>query len=202
MISSAVAGLSHSDPRSPGISRVRVTSGFGYRNPAGLEVTDFATLERIHALVLPPENFRRLRNGYRAMSRSAWTAAVNRRPQRQARPPGTTPATHLIQTVQSNSALQNQAQKQGNQTEIKPSQTEKIYRGSLCIMASGATGQNQKSLFIAIFPFKGFQRHSKHFRCINFLFYQPLCLYSPNQRCFKVILTHETWYFSPTPLPC
>jgi DNA topoisomerase I len=54
MISSAVAGLSRSDPRSPGISRVRVAGGFGYRDPAGLEVTDAATLRRIHALVLPP----------------------------------------------------------------------------------------------------------------------------------------------------
>src|SRR6202050_5212199 len=54
MISSAVAGLSRSDPRSPGISRVRVTGGFGSRAPAGLEVPDSATLKRIHALVLPP----------------------------------------------------------------------------------------------------------------------------------------------------
>jgi DNA topoisomerase-1 len=54
MTSSAVAGLSRSDPRSPGISRVRVADGFGYRDPAGLEVTDSATLQRIHALVLPP----------------------------------------------------------------------------------------------------------------------------------------------------
>jgi DNA topoisomerase-1 len=54
MTSSAVAGLSRSDPRSPGISRVRVGGGFGYRDQAGLEVTDSATLQRIHALVLPP----------------------------------------------------------------------------------------------------------------------------------------------------
>ena len=54
MISSAVAGLSRSDPRSPGISRVRVDGGFQYRDAAGREVTDPATLARIRALVLPP----------------------------------------------------------------------------------------------------------------------------------------------------
>jgi DNA topoisomerase I len=52
--SSAVAGLSRSDPRSPGISRVRVAGGFGYRDPAGEDVTDLATLQRIRALALPP----------------------------------------------------------------------------------------------------------------------------------------------------
>jgi DNA topoisomerase-1 len=54
MMSSAVAGLSRSDPRSPGISRVRVDGGFQYRDPAGSEVADPATLARIRALVLPP----------------------------------------------------------------------------------------------------------------------------------------------------
>jgi DNA topoisomerase-1 len=54
MMSSAVVGLSRSDPRTPGISRVPVDAGFRYRDPAGLEVTDPATLQRIRALVLPP----------------------------------------------------------------------------------------------------------------------------------------------------
>jgi DNA topoisomerase I len=53
-VPSAVAGLSRSDPRSPGISRVRVAGGFGYRDPAGAEITDPATLQRIGALALPP----------------------------------------------------------------------------------------------------------------------------------------------------
>ena len=53
-VSSAVAGLSRSDPRSPGISRVRVACGFGYRDPAGADITDPATLQRIRALALPP----------------------------------------------------------------------------------------------------------------------------------------------------
>jgi DNA topoisomerase-1 len=54
MMSSAVAGLTRSDPRSPGISRVPVDGGFRYQDPAGSEVTDPATLQRIRALVLPP----------------------------------------------------------------------------------------------------------------------------------------------------
>jgi DNA topoisomerase I len=54
MTSSAVAGLSRSDPRGPGITRVRQADGFGYRDPAGREVTDAVTRERIRALVLPP----------------------------------------------------------------------------------------------------------------------------------------------------
>jgi len=53
-VSSAVAGLSRSDPRSPGISRVRIAGGFGYRDPAGADITDLATLRRIRALALPP----------------------------------------------------------------------------------------------------------------------------------------------------
>jgi hypothetical protein len=83
-----------------------------------------------HARVLPGGDFRCLGSGYREMSRSAWTAAVHRRPQRHARPPGTTPTTHLIQTVANNSAFQNQARKQGNQTEIKPSPTKKPHHWS------------------------------------------------------------------------
>jgi DNA topoisomerase I len=54
MDSSAVAGLTRSDPRGPGISRVRLTGGFGYLDAAGAEVTDAATLDRIRALALPP----------------------------------------------------------------------------------------------------------------------------------------------------
>jgi DNA topoisomerase-1 len=53
-VSSAVAGLTRSDPRSPGFSRVRASGGFGYRDPVGAEVADPATLERIRALALPP----------------------------------------------------------------------------------------------------------------------------------------------------
>jgi DNA topoisomerase I len=54
MTSSAVAGLSRSDPRSPGISRIRIAGGFGYRDAVGADVTDLATLQRIRALALPP----------------------------------------------------------------------------------------------------------------------------------------------------
>ena len=54
MSTSAVAGLTRSDPRGPGISRVPVDGGFEYRDPAGAEVTDPATMARIRALVLPP----------------------------------------------------------------------------------------------------------------------------------------------------
>jgi DNA topoisomerase I len=51
---SAVPGLTRSDPRSPGITRVRAGDGFGYREPSGTDVTDPATLQRILALALPP----------------------------------------------------------------------------------------------------------------------------------------------------
>ena len=51
---SAVPGLARSDPRSPGITRVRLDDGFGYRGPSGADVTDPATLLRIRALALPP----------------------------------------------------------------------------------------------------------------------------------------------------
>jgi DNA topoisomerase I len=53
-VSSAVAGLSRTDPRSPGISRAEVVGVFVYRDPAGAEVTDLATLQRIRTLALPP----------------------------------------------------------------------------------------------------------------------------------------------------
>jgi len=51
---SAVPGLTRSDPRAPGITRVRAGDGFGYRDPWGAEVTDAGTLRRIRALALPP----------------------------------------------------------------------------------------------------------------------------------------------------
>jgi len=51
---SAVPGLTRSDPRSPGITRVRAGDGFGYRDPSGADVTDAATLLRIRGLALPP----------------------------------------------------------------------------------------------------------------------------------------------------
>jgi DNA topoisomerase I len=52
--SAAVAGLVRSDPRGPGITRVRDRDGFGYRDPSGADVTDPPTLLRIRALVIPP----------------------------------------------------------------------------------------------------------------------------------------------------
>jgi DNA topoisomerase I len=51
---SAVPGLTRSDPRAPGITRVRAGDGFGYRDPSGADVTAAATLRRIRALALPP----------------------------------------------------------------------------------------------------------------------------------------------------
>ncbi len=51
---SAVPGLTRSDPRGPGITRVRLGGGFGYRDPSGAEVTDAGTLRRIRDLALPP----------------------------------------------------------------------------------------------------------------------------------------------------
>ena len=57
------------------------------------------------------------------MSRSAWSAAVYRRFQKHARPAGI--ATYkLSQASADNSAFQNQARNQANQTKIKPSQAE------------------------------------------------------------------------------
>jgi DNA topoisomerase-1 len=50
----AVSGLSRSDPRGPGITRVPGSAGFGYTDAAGTPVTDAGTLARISALVLPP----------------------------------------------------------------------------------------------------------------------------------------------------
>jgi DNA topoisomerase I len=50
----AVAGLARSDPHGPGITRVRGREGFRYRDPSGAEITDPETLDRIHALRIPP----------------------------------------------------------------------------------------------------------------------------------------------------
>jgi DNA topoisomerase I len=50
----AVAGLTRSDPRAPGLTREPAPDGFQYRDPSGALVTDPGTLGRIAALVLPP----------------------------------------------------------------------------------------------------------------------------------------------------
>src|SRR5579863_5481322 len=50
----AVAGLTRSDPRSPGITRERSGDGFLYRDPSGAVVANPQTLHRIGALVIPP----------------------------------------------------------------------------------------------------------------------------------------------------
>jgi DNA topoisomerase I len=53
-VPAAVAGLARSEPRGPGITRVRQGDGFVYRDPSGADVTDAQTLERIRALAIPP----------------------------------------------------------------------------------------------------------------------------------------------------
>jgi DNA topoisomerase-1 len=50
----AVAGLTRSEPRNPGISREATGAGFLYRDPSGHDVTDTGTLRRIGALAIPP----------------------------------------------------------------------------------------------------------------------------------------------------
>jgi DNA topoisomerase I len=50
----AVAGLSRSNPRGPGISRYRQGERFEYADPAGAVVTDPQVLARIAALAIPP----------------------------------------------------------------------------------------------------------------------------------------------------
>ena len=50
----AVAGLTRSDPRGPGITREKAADGFQYRDPSGALVTDPGTLRRIRVLVIPP----------------------------------------------------------------------------------------------------------------------------------------------------
>jgi DNA topoisomerase I len=51
---SAVPGLARSDPRGPGISRLRIDDGFGFLSPAGALITDAPTLARIRVLAIPP----------------------------------------------------------------------------------------------------------------------------------------------------
>ena len=53
-VPAAVAGLTRSDPRDPGVTRVRRGDGFAYRDPSGADETDARTLERIRALAIPP----------------------------------------------------------------------------------------------------------------------------------------------------
>lgn len=53
-VPSAVPGLMRSDPRIPGITRVRVADGFRYKDPSGADVTEAAALQRIRALAIPP----------------------------------------------------------------------------------------------------------------------------------------------------
>jgi DNA topoisomerase IB len=53
-LEAAVAGLVRSDPHGPGISRPRDQDGFRYRDPAGAKITDAETLDRVHALTIPP----------------------------------------------------------------------------------------------------------------------------------------------------
>jgi DNA topoisomerase I len=53
-LAAAVPGLVRSDPHGPGITRVRAEDGFRYLDPAGAEVGDAATLDRIQALRIPP----------------------------------------------------------------------------------------------------------------------------------------------------
>jgi len=48
------AGLRYVSDRSPGITRVRVATGFGYRHRDGSKVTDEETLTRIRKLAIPP----------------------------------------------------------------------------------------------------------------------------------------------------
>ena len=50
----AVPGLVRSDPHGPGVSRVKTEAGFRYLDPAGAEISDAATLNRIQALRIPP----------------------------------------------------------------------------------------------------------------------------------------------------
>jgi DNA topoisomerase I len=51
---SAVAGLMRSDPREPGITRIRSGDTWRYYDPAGAQIADAQTLGRIRALAIPP----------------------------------------------------------------------------------------------------------------------------------------------------
>jgi DNA topoisomerase I len=53
-LAAAVPGLVRSDPHGPGSSRVRDEGGFRYLDPAGAEISDAVTLDRIRALRIPP----------------------------------------------------------------------------------------------------------------------------------------------------
>ena len=53
-MAAAVPGLVRSDLHDPGITRVRAADGFRYLDPAGAEIGDAATLDRIRALRIPP----------------------------------------------------------------------------------------------------------------------------------------------------
>ncbi len=48
------AGLSYVSDLDPGIRRAKTARGFSYEDPDGKPVTDPATLDRIHKLVIPP----------------------------------------------------------------------------------------------------------------------------------------------------
>ena len=50
----SAAKLRYVSDGTPGIARVRVPSGFGYRHPDGSKVSDRETLDRIRKLVIPP----------------------------------------------------------------------------------------------------------------------------------------------------
>jgi DNA topoisomerase-1 len=50
----AVSGLLRSDPHGPGITRARDGEAFRFYDPAGAEITDGETLQRIRALKIPP----------------------------------------------------------------------------------------------------------------------------------------------------
>jgi DNA topoisomerase I len=49
-----VPRLRRTDPNGPGIGRVKVGRGFGYRNDSGRVVRDEETLDRIRSLAIPP----------------------------------------------------------------------------------------------------------------------------------------------------
>jgi DNA topoisomerase IB len=51
---SAVSGLTRSDPRGPGITRVRRDGSFRYRDPSGAVITNARTLQRVSAVGIPP----------------------------------------------------------------------------------------------------------------------------------------------------
>jgi DNA topoisomerase IB len=53
-LAAAVPGLVRSDPHGPGITRVRAGDAFRYLDPAGAEISDAVTLDRIQALRIPP----------------------------------------------------------------------------------------------------------------------------------------------------